>query len=153
MSLNVSTIYVGDKECTLRLTSKALMNFNLKHGAEGNSPVVAVLNAVNDYAARIDLFTNALNHPENKNTIKDGAMLLDLMADSGSWDRNGVNTLILDLAHQSGLLDADDYLALVDPVTQSGSKLIKTLSKLLTGEDVSAGEAEADEASGAENPT
>lgn len=153
MSLNVSTICVGDKEVTLRLTSKALMNFNLKHGAEGNSPVVAVLNAVNDYAARIDLLTAALNHPENRNTIKDGATLLDEMADSGSWDRNGINTLILDLALQSGLLDAEDHEALIDPVAKSGPKLIKTLSKLLTGERISADEADAGGESDAENPT
>lgn len=153
MSLSFKTITVGDKECTLRLTSKALMNFNLKHGADGNSPVVAVLNAVNDYAARIDLFTAALNHPENKNSLKDGGALLDQMADSGGWNRAGINDLILELAQQSGLLDEEDYLALIDPVAESGRKLIDTLAKLLTGESATDGAEDADADSDAANPT
>lgn len=149
MSLNVKTIRVGDKEFTLRLTSKALLSFNLKHGSEGASPVVPVLQAVSDLAARCDLFAHALTHPENKNAVKDGGQLLDLMADDPSWDNNSINELILELAHESGLLTEEDYLSLIDPVAQSGKQLINTLSRLLvgkpaagSGDDVSGGDSE-----------
>lgn len=153
MSLNYHEINVGDKLITLRLTSKALMNFNLKHGAEGNSPVVAVLNAVNDYSARIDLFTNALNHPENRNTVKDGGLLLDLMADSGCWSRETINGLILDLAEESGLLTEDDRQALAAPVSKSNAHLLDALSRLLTGESIPADKADDSAEAEYENPT
>lgn len=153
MSLNVKTIRVGETEITLRLTSKALLNFNLKHGIEGNSPVVAVLNTVSDYAARIDLFTNALQHPENKNAVKTGDTLLDMMADDPTWDRDGVNLLILELAEESGLILAEEVSSLVDPVVENGNKLVSTLAKLLAGESVSTESQEKAPADSAENPT
>lgn len=135
MSLNVATVCVGGQEFTLRLTSKAIMNYCQKHGNEGGSPVVAVLEAVNSISAKIDLFTNALNHPENKNGLKDGAALLDLMADDNSWkDPQAKNDLILTLAQQAGLLSDEDYLSLIDPVAENGKKLISTMTKLLRGE-------------------
>lgn len=153
MSLNVTTVCVGEQEFTLRLTSKAIMNYCQKHGNEGNSPVIAVLEAVNDISAKIDLFTNALNHPENKNTLKDGAALLDLMADDDSWkDPQVKNDLILTLAQQSGLLSDEDYLSLIDPVAENGKKLISTMAKLLKGEPVNGSAAEG-QTETQENPT
>lgn len=139
MSLNVKTIAVSGTEVTLRLTSKALLNFNLKHGAAGQSPVVAVLSALDDMEARIDLFTNALNHPESKNTVRNGADLLDLMADDEyAWSRDQVNRLILELAEESGLLSSEDFSNLLAPVEQNGKKLISTLADLLAGKPVGA---------------
>lgn len=133
MSLSVKTITVGDREVTLRLTSKALMQFNLKHGIEGNTPTIAVLGAVSDMAARIDLLTNALIHPENKNTVKDGGLLLDLMADDPSWSRDAVNQLILDLAVEAGLIDPEEREALMDAVLCNGKKTLSALAGLLSG--------------------
>lgn len=152
MSLNVKTINVNGTEATLRLTSKALLNFNLKHGAESGSPVIAVLEAVNNIGARMDLFTNALSHPENKNSIKSGGDLLDLMADDPAWDRNSVNELILRLAYESGLLSEGDYLSLLDPVAENGKQLIDAMSKLLTGKRVGSDDV-SDQDGGEENPT
>lgn len=153
MSLNVTTVRVGEQEFTLRLTSKAIMNYCQKHGNEGSSPVIAVLEAVNDISAKIDLFTNALNHPENKNALKDGAALLDLMADDDSWkDPQVKNDLVLTLAQQAGLLSDEDYLSLIDPVAENGKKLISTVAKLLKGESVNDSSAEV-QAGGQENPT
>lgn len=151
MSLNVNTICVGEHTLTLRLTSKALLNFNLKHGQEGTSPVVAVLSAITDLSAKVDLFTAALNHPDNRNDVKNGADLLDLMADSGSWDPNGINDMILQLAKDSGLLSEEDFLALIDPVMESNKKLIFTLSNLLVGKPVGTSQENAEESE--ENPT
>lgn len=136
MSLNVMTISVGDKTLTLRLTSRAIMNYCKKHGSEGGSPVIAVLEAVNNIEARADLLTAALGHPDNHNEIKDGYKLLDLMADSGSWDRHCINDTILELARQSGLLTDEDFLSLIDPVRENGEKLISTMARLLTGKPV-----------------
>ena len=152
MSLNVHEIRLGEQVVTLRLTSKALMQFNLKHGVEGNSPAVAVLGAVSDYDARIDLFTNALNHPENKNKVKQGDQLLDLLVDH-SWDRDAVNQLILDLAEESGLLKSGEVADLMGSVSENGSRMIRTLGNLLRGENPRAeAQAEASEAT-EDNPT
>lgn len=152
MSLNVVEISVGEKNLTLRLTSRAIMNYCKKHGSEGGSPVIAVLEAVNNIEARADLLTAALGHPDNRNEIKDGYKLLDLMADSGSWDRHIINDTILELARQSGLLTMEDYLSLIDPVRENGEKLISTMARLLSGKPV---EDAAPDAQGeqAENPT
>lgn len=153
MSLNVKTITVGGTEVTLRLTSKALLSFNLKHGAAGQSPVVAVLSALDDMEARIDLFTNALSHPDNKNTVRNGADLLDMMADDAyAWSRDCVNRLILELAEESGLLSSEDFSSLLTPVEQNGKKLISTLADLLVGKPVGTAGTEP-EADSEENPT
>lgn len=155
MSLNVKPIVVGDKELTLRLTSKALVNFNLKHGIEGNSPTIAVLGAVNDMAARIDLFTNALTHPENKNPIKDGGLLLDLMADDPSWSKDEVNELILTLAAESGLIHPEEASSLLSSVRENSTKMISALGRLLTGEPNAQESTAADDgqSDAEENPT
>lgn len=135
MSLNVHEIQLREQTVTLRLTSKALLNYSLKHGVEGNSPAVAVLNAVGDYNARADLFTNALLHPENKNTVKDGHTLQDVLTDNG-WDRDDVNKLILDLAVEAGLLKADEAETLAECAAANGAKVVNTLGKLLRGDRV-----------------
>lgn len=153
MSLNVNTICVGEHTLTLRLTSKAIMNYSKKHGSEGGSPIIAVLEAVNNIEARADLLTNALNHPENQNKIKDGYTLLDLMADSGSWDRHAINDTILELARQSGLLTDDDYLSLIDPIRENGENLISAMAKLLSGKPVGGEETVANGAPAEGNPT
>lgn len=152
MSLNVTEISVGEKTLTLRLTSRAIMNYCKKHGSEGGSPVIAVLEAVNNIEARADLLTAALGHPDNHNEVKDGYKLLDLMADSGSWDRHIINDTILELARQSGLLTDEDYLSLIDPVRENGEKLISTMARLLAGKPVeeSSPDSQGDQA---ENPT
>ena len=153
MSLNVREIQLRDQTVTLRLTSKALLHYSMKHGVEGNSPAVAVLNAVGDYAAREDLFTKALNHPENKNTVKDGCVLQDLFADN-SWDRDAVNQLILDLAVDAGLLKADEALTLFECAAENGAKVVNTLGKLLRGDRVGyEAQPDADNATEEANPT
>lgn len=153
MSLNVKTIMVNGTEVTLRLTSKALLNFNLKHGTAGQSPVVAMLSALDDMEARIDLFTNALNYPDNKNAVKNGADLLDMMADDEfEWSRDCVNRLILELAEESGLLSSEDFSSLLEPVEQNSKKLISALANLLAGKPVGAGSTEP-EAGSEGNPT
>ena len=151
MSLNLKHINVGGTEVTLRLTSKALCNLNLKHGAEGASPLVAVLNAVTDYNTRIDLFTNALCHPNNENPIKKGDELLDMMADDPCWGRDEVNLLILKLAELSGLIHSEEFSSLISPVVDSGNKLVETLGKLLAGKSVSEETPEEEPGTG-ENP-
>lgn len=152
MSLKTVEISVDEKKLTLRLTSRAIMNYCKKHGSEGGSPVIAVLEAVNNIEARADLLTAALSHPDNHNEVKDGYKLLDLMADSGSWDRHVINDTILELARQSGLLTDEDYLSLIDPVRENGEKLISTMARLLTGQPIE-GNTPDTQSEQAENPT
>lgn len=153
MSLNVHEIQLGDQTITLRLTSKALLNYSMKHGVEGNSPAVAVLNAIGNYAAREDLFTKALSHPDNKNTVKDGSTLQDLLADHG-WDRDDVNKLILDLAAEAGLLKDGEVADLLDCAKANGVKVVSTLGRLLRGDRMDAPvEQESSDGSSEENPT
>lgn len=151
MSLNVRTIQLGQTEVTLRLTSKAIFNYAQKHGAKESSPLVAILAALDDIGARMDLLTGALQHPENKNTVKDGGALLDLLADN-SYDRCAVNQLILDLTMDAGLISGEDYSALLEPVAENGNRLISTLADVLAGKKVSAGGAEQPETND-KNPT
>lgn len=153
MSLNVKTIQVGDQEFSLRLTSKAIMSYCKKHGSEGGSPVIAVLEAVNNIEAKIDLLTAALTFPDTKNKLRDGSTLLDQMADDPAWTPKRKNELILDLALESGLLSEEDYVALIDPVEENSKQLITTMARLLTGKPIGAeAEAPTSEATG-ENPT
>ena len=153
MSLNVHNIDVGGQQYTLRLTSKALLNFNLKHGVEGNTPTIAVLGAVSDVSARIDLLSAALQHPENRNGIKDGAALLDLMADDAEWGREKINDLILQLAVECGLLDATEAGELLDAVVENNRKTIYTLQRLLVGKQPEDAAPESGTGEKAENPT
>ncbi len=149
MSLNVKTLNIGDTDITLRLTSKALFNFNQKHGSAGSSPLIALLSSVDDIGARMDLLTNALNHPENKNKIKDGGQLLDFLTDN-SWDRDAVNLLILELAQESGLISCEELSSLMDPVAENGKRLVDKLADLLSGKPMGS---DAQEDAGEENPT
>lgn len=152
MSLNVHEIQLREQTITLRLTSKALLNYSLKHGVEGNSPAVAVLNAVGDYSARADLFTNALNHPDHKNAVKDGCVLQDLLADNG-WDRDMVNKLILDLAVEAGLLKEEEAATLFECAAENGAKVVNTLGKLLRGDRVGNEAPKESNTAEEENPT
>lgn len=153
MSLNVHEIQLSGETVTLRLTSKALLHYSMKYGVEGNSPAVAVLNAIGDYQAREDFFTKALNHPENSNTIKEGCMLQDLLADN-SWDRDAVNQLILDLAVEAGLLKPEEGSALYECAAANGAKVVSTLGKLLRGDKMDAAADQNDSANNKEeNPT
>ena len=152
MSLSVKTIEVGGQAYTLRLTSKALLSFNLKHGIEGNTPTIAVLGAVSDMAARVDLLTNALMHPENKNSVKDGGTLLDLMADDPQWDRDRTNGLILELAAEAGLIDAGEAAELQEAVATNDRNTISILKDMLTGKPRKQ-VGEPDTADEEENPT
>ena len=137
MSLNVTTINVADQVFSLRLTSKGIMNYSKKHGTDGGSPVIAVLEAVNNIEAKADILTNALLHPENANKVKDGYTLLDLMADDPEWKApQAKNVLILELARDAGLLSDEDYSSLLEPVTESSKALIDAMSRLLTGNPI-----------------
>lgn len=154
MSLNVMTIDVAGQALSLRLTSKGIMNYSKKHGTDGGSPVIAVLEAVNNIEAKADLLTNALIHPENSNKVKDGYTLLDLMADDPAWKNpTDKNVLILQLAREAGLLSDEDYSSLLEPVTESSKALIDAMSRLLTGKPVENVAAGAESENTEENPT
>lgn len=132
MSLNVHTIEAGGQELTMRLSSKALCAFLEKHKIDGASALISVMGAIDDQAAKAALFTAALRHPGNKNTINDGNDLIDLLTDDG-WGRDQLNGLVAQLAKDAGLLDAEEFMRMRNAVTINGGKMVDTLEKLLTG--------------------
>ena len=152
--MNFHNINIGDRAFTLRLTSKAIFNYCKKHGTDGGSPIIAILEAVNNLEAKADLLTHALNHPDNKNSVRDGYALLDLMADDSEWKTPlAKNQLILDLALEAGLLDESEYAELQEPVAKSSKALIDTMAKLLIGAPIGDAATTGDQPEHEENPT
>lgn len=151
LTLNAKTLNLGDKTVTLRLTTRAIRNYANKHGAKGSNPLVAVLSAVDDLDAKIDLFTAALTYSGNDNPIKTGEDLLDLMADN-DMGRKEVNRTIVDLAVDAGLMDDDQRSDLSAALDKNDDKFMDIVIGVMTGESTpDSGEAE--ETSQEENPT
>ena len=61
----------------LRLTTGKLEQYLSQVNGSNENPLLAVLDAMTILPKRIKLFTAALQWPDNKNTIKNGAELLD----------------------------------------------------------------------------
>lgn len=151
LNLNAMSLGLGDETVTLRLTARAIRNYAKKHGENGANPLVAVLSAADDLEAKIDLFTAALSYNGNNNRIKDGADLLDLMADS-NMGRKKINRTIVELAVDAGLMDDDQRDKLSEALDNNDDKFIDIVIGVMTGE--SGPElAGAEEPSPEENPT
>ena len=133
MSLNVKEITMADGSTVqLRLTSKAICAYALKHGTEGAPPLVSVLNAIDDMDARIALLHGALRFPGSPNMSMEGAELLDLLTDAG-YGRGKVNSLILDLAAEAGLVEQEDLPDLQEAINANDKKLVARLARFLDG--------------------
>lgn len=154
MSLNVHELNLGGETVTLRLTTKAIGSYVLKHGVEGAPPIVSVLNAIDDLGARCSLLTGALTHPDNRNKVKSGEDLLDRLADAG-WNGTEVTDLILTLAHEAGLLSEENATRLSQAAEDNAASTMDKLVALLQGQEVKNGKAIGDAPTGAgdaENP-
>lgn len=150
--MNVKTITLGEATVSLRLTASKLQAYIKDYSNEAQSPLLAVLDAMESLKNKAALFTAALQHKGNSNSVKDGYELLDLMADSG-YSTLDVKNLIVELAEQSGLVDHDDASTVLDAIENGNRKFIDTIAKVLAGEkpeDAPADEAEPPEE---ENPT
>ena len=132
--LNVKTIKLDEgKDVTLRLTSKALCAFIKSHGVQDAPVMVSILSAIDNLESRIGLFTKALNHTDNKNTVKDGETLLDYLADLG-YNRSDVNRLIMELAQEAGLVTREEMDSLLEAAEENGSNTLNSMVRLLKGE-------------------
>lgn len=133
MNLNVKEITMADGSTVqLRLTSKAICAYALKHGTEGAPPLVSILNAIDDMAARIALFHGALRFPESPNMSMEGEVLLDKLTDAG-YGREKTNALILELAAQAGLVEQEDLQELQAAIKANDKKLVAQLARFLDG--------------------
>lgn len=149
LNLNAKTLNLGDNTVTLRLTTRAIRNYAQKHGEKGANPLVAVLSAVDDLDAKVDLFTAALTYSGNNNTIKSGEDLLDLMADN-YMGRKEINRIIVDLTVAAGLVDSEQGTTLAEAVDTNDDKFMDILTGILTGNPAPV---EAADAPQEENPT
>lgn len=142
--MNVLNITVGDTAVSLRLTASKLQEYIKNYSNEAQSPLLAVLDAMDSLKNQAALFTSALQYKGNLNLIKDGYELLDKMADAGlsPMDRKGI---IIDLAEQSGLVDAEDATAVRKSIEKGNRKFIETVAVLLAGDRPSVDNASATE--------
>lgn len=150
--MNVKTITLGETTVSLRLTASKLQDYIKNYSNEAQSPLLSVLDAMENLKNKAALFTAALQFKDNTNAVKDGWELLDLMADSG-YTALDVKKLIVELAEQSGLVDHEDTVDVLNAIESGNRKFINTITMVLAGErpdDAPAADAEQPES---ENPT
>lgn len=151
--MNVYSITVGDTAVSLRLTASKLQEYIKNYSNEAQSPLLAVLDAMDSLKNQAALFTSALQYKGNLNTVKDGYELLDKMADAGITPVQR-KILIIDLAEQSGLVDAEDATTVRTSIEKGNRKFIDTVAVLLAGDRPAVDEAPTEDAQPAEeNPT
>ena len=135
----------------LRLTTGKLEQYlSQVNGSDGN-PLLAVLDAMTILPKRIKLFSAALQWPDNKNTIKNGAELLDRLLDEGVTARE-IRNMVLQMAAQAGLVDEDQLDEMIQSAQEGDEKFFALISGTLAGKDVG-GEAAGQASETAENPT
>ena len=152
MSLNVMELNLDGKTVCLRLTTKAIGAFVLKHGMKDAPPIASVLGAMDNLDAKCDLLTGALTYPDNHNTIRSGDALLDMLADEG-YTPEDINWMILDLAKQAGLVGQEDCGRLKEASQANTSSTVDKLVGLLRGTmDVTGGSSQ-EPAEATDSPT
>ena len=135
----------------LRLTTGKLEQYLSQVNGSDENPLLAVLDAMTILPKRIKLFTAALQWTGNKNTIKDGAVLLDRLLDEGITARE-IRNMVLQMAAQAGLVDEDQLDEMIQSAQEGDEKFFALISGTLAGKDVG-GEAAGQTAETAENPT
>lgn len=130
--MRFDTYAIGNKTVQLRLTAAALAKHCEEFGDKGQNPIVCVVDALDNLPAKISLLTKALNFPGNQNNVRNGADLLDLLAEENKT-QDDANCLILDIARTCGQLDEDDLADLRNAVCDHNKKLISGIVGLLNG--------------------
>lgn len=119
---------LGDEIFKLRLTlagQKSLMQKN------PDTPIMAiVMSAVDDPVDMENLLTEALNWEGNENTVHSGADLYDRMVDAGYSGSKAFMKVVLDIAHNAGLLTEDEQ----NKVGRGVSRQLDTMFDALAGE-------------------
>ena len=136
----------------LRLTTGKLEQYLSQVNGSNENPLLAVLDAMTILPKRIKLFTAALQWTGNKNTIKDGAVLLDRLLDEGVTARE-IRNMVLQIAAQAGLVDEDQLDEMTQSAQEGDEKFFALISGTLAGKDVAGAEAAGQAAETAENPT
>lgn len=136
----------------LRLTTGKLEQYLSQVNGSNENPLLAVLDAMTLLPKRIKLFTAALQWPENKNTIKNGADLLDRLLDEGVTARE-IRNMVLQMAAQAGLVDEDQLEEMIQSAQEGDEKFFALISGSLAGKDVAGPEAAGQASETAENPT
>lgn len=99
-------VKAGDKEYKLRLTLTGQKNLQAKNP---DVPIMAlVMGAVDDPGDMEALLTEALSWDGNNNPTCDGAELYDLMVDDGKCGTDAFMDLVLNIAHNAGLINDDE---------------------------------------------
>ena len=136
----------------LRLTTAKLEQYLSQVNGSDENPLLAVLDAMTILPKRIKLFTAALQWTGNKNTIKDGAVLLDRLLDEGITARE-IRNMVLQMAAQAGLVDEDQLDEMIQSAQEGDEKFFSLISGTLAGKDVAGAEAAGQATETAENPT
>lgn len=141
-------VKAGGKEFKLRLTLAGQKNLQAQN--PGVSIMALVMGAVDDPVDMEALLTEALSWDGNENPTCNGAELYDLMVDDGVCGTGAFMELVLNIAHNAGLInDAERkkvQLAVERRMRQSFDQLIEEEDLY---QDLSADE-EGDE--GSDNP-
>ena len=96
-------VKAGDKEFKLRLTLAGQKNLQAKNP---DVPIMAlVMGAVDDPGDMEALLTEALSWDGNENPTCNGAELYDLMVDDGKCGTTVFMELVLNIAHNAGLIN------------------------------------------------
>lgn len=96
-------VTAGDKEFKLRLTLAGQKNLQAKNP---DVPIMAlVMGAVDDPGDMDALLTEALSWEGNENPTCNGAELYDLMVDDGVRGTGAFMELVLNIAHNAGLIN------------------------------------------------
>lgn len=99
-------VIAGGKEFKLRLTLAGQKNLQAKNP---DVPIMAlVMGAVDDPGDMDALLTEALSWEGNENPTCNGAELYDLMVDDGVCGTGAFMKLVLNIAHNAGLINDDE---------------------------------------------
>jgi hypothetical protein len=97
---------LGNETFKLRLTLEGQKNLMRKNP---DTPIMAIImSAVDDPEDMDNLLTEALNWPDSGNSIQSGAELYDLMVDAGHRGSKAFMNVVLNIAHNAGLLTEDE---------------------------------------------
>lgn len=99
-------VKAGGGEFKLRLTLAGQKNLMAKN--PDVSIMALVMSAIDDPQDMENLLTEALNWEGNENAITEGAKLYDLMVDDGKCGTDYFADLVLNIAHNAGLIDDDE---------------------------------------------
>ena len=126
------SITINNIPVSLRLTASGLADYADTIGSEGNT-MFAVMDALDDFKKQAALFHAALSYKGNANVVHDGFELLDMMADAeyGPTERK---TLIVELAHLSGVIGNVDSVKMTAAIKAGSEKVQAAAVAILSGD-------------------